>query len=66
MKTPGRDVSFDEAAEHGWLYRLSTSAVTVGASIGWTTAVVACCLAAPISLAFGRADDHGADVYDDL
>lgn len=60
------DLSLDEAVERGWWYRLSTNAVLVGAGLGWTSAMLACCLAAPLSLAFGAGDERGADTHDDL
>lgn len=66
MSERGLDGSFDEPAERGWWYRLSSNAVLVGAGIGWTSAVVACCVAAPFSLAFSAGADRAADAYDDL
>jgi hypothetical protein len=60
------DESQDESREHGLWYRVSSSAVLVGAGIGWTSAVIACCLAAPISLAFGHRDEPRASLHDDL
>lgn len=56
----------EESPEHGFWYRLSSSAVLVGAGIGWTSAVIACCLAAPLSLAFGNGDERRPNVHDDL
>jgi len=56
----------DECSERGLWYRLSSSAVLVGVGIGWTSAVIACCLAAPISLAFGHRDDRRGTLHDDL
>ena len=58
--------SLDEAPEHSLWYRLSSAAVFVGAGIGWTSAAVVGCLAAPFSLAFGPATDRAADPHDDL
>lgn len=66
MSTPPFDGSPDELAERGFWYRLSSSAVLVGAGIGWTSAVVACCVAAPLSLAFAHADERRAHASDDL
>ena len=60
------DVILDEPADHGWWDRVSTSAVLVGAGIGWTSAVLVGCLAAPVTLAFGAALDRGVDPLDDL
>jgi hypothetical protein len=57
------DGSADDNAEHGFWYRVS-SAVLVGA--GWTSAFVACCVAAPLSVAFGPADERRTHVSDDL
>jgi hypothetical protein len=56
----------DDGAERGLWYRLSSSAVLVGAGIGWTSAVIACCVAAPLSLAFGNRDERRASLHDDL
>ena len=57
----------DECGERNLWYRLSSSAVLVGAGIGWTSAVIACCLAAPLSLAFGGSrDERRASLHDDL
>ena len=61
MNERGLDVSAEEPAERGWWYRLSSNAVLVGAGIGWTSVVVACCVAAPFSLAFGGGADRAAD-----
>jgi hypothetical protein len=66
MTERGLDLAPEESAERGWWYRLSSSAVLVGAGIGWTSAVVACCVAAPFTLAFGADTDRGADAGDDL
>jgi hypothetical protein len=60
------DESADDRSEHGLWYRVSSSAVLVGAGIGWTSAVIACCLAAPLSLAFGNRDERRASLHDDL
>jgi hypothetical protein len=60
------DDSPASSGERGLWYRLSSSAVLVGAGIGWTSAVVVCCLAAPLSLAFGNRDERRSYVYDDL
>lgn len=56
----------DEAPEHGFWHRVSSSAVLLGAGIGWTSAIIACALAAPVSLALGSRDDHRAVSHDDL
>ena len=66
MNERSLDGSPDEPAEHSWWYRLSSSAVLVGAGIGWTSVVLVGCLAAPVSLAFGPAHDRGVDRHDDL
>jgi hypothetical protein len=66
MSTRQLDTSLDDGPEHGFWYRLSSSAVLVGAGIGWTSAVIACCVAAPLSLAFGSRDDRHACPHDDL
>jgi len=60
------DVAVDDPSDHGWWYRVSTSAVLVGVGIGWTSAVLVGCLAAPVTLAFGAALDRGVDSLDDL
>lgn len=66
MNPPVVGLSLDEAADGGWWYRLSCSAVLVGAGIGWVSALAACCLAAPLSLALGPADALADDADDDL
>jgi hypothetical protein len=66
MSTSQLDGSPDDVAEHGFWYRVSSSAILVGAGIGWTSAIIACCVAAPLSLAFGPADDRRLPAYDDL
>jgi hypothetical protein len=66
MSTSQLDGSPDDVAEHGFWYRVSSSAILVGAGIGWTSAIIACCVAAPLSLAFAPADDRRAHTYDDL
>ncbi len=66
MSTPQFDGSPDEGTERGFGYRVSSSAVLVGAGIGWTSAVIACCVAAPLSLAFAPADERRAHASDDL
>jgi hypothetical protein len=66
MSTPPLESTLDEAAEHGFWYRASSSAVLVGAGIAWTSAIIACCVAAPLSLAFGPADERRSHIYDDL
>jgi hypothetical protein len=60
------DESPEESRERGLWYRVSASAVLVGAGIGWTSAVIACCVAAPFSLAFGHRDERRASLHDDL
>ncbi|MGE3267408.1 MAG: hypothetical protein AB7P40_01580 [Chloroflexota bacterium] len=66
MSAPHFVTCLDEAPEHGFWYRVSSSAVLVGAGIGWTSLVIACCLAAPVSLALASRDDHRAVPHDDL
>jgi hypothetical protein len=65
MRPQQFDGSVDEP-EHGLWYRVSSSAMLVGAGIGWTSAVVACCVAAPLSLALGRPDERRLHASDDL
>jgi hypothetical protein len=60
------DDILEERGEHGLWYRLSSSAVLVGAGIGWTSAVIACCLAGPLSLAFSNRDERRSAIHDDL
>ena len=60
------DDAQDECGERNLWYRLSSSAVLVGAGIGWTSAIIACCVAAPLSLAFGNGDERRASLHDDL
>jgi hypothetical protein len=66
MRAQQFDGSADDPAEHGFWYRVSSSAVLVGAGIGWTSAIIACCVAAPLSLAFGPADKRRLHASDDL
>ena len=66
MSERGLDLASEEPAERGWWYRVSSSAVLVGAGIGWTSAVVACCVAAPFSLALGGRPHRAIDPVDDL
>jgi hypothetical protein len=66
MNERSLDGSPDDQAEHTWWYRLSSSAILVGAGVGWTSAVLVSCLAAPVSLAFGSAHDRAVDRHDDL
>jgi len=66
MRSLQRDSSLEDGTEHGFWYRLSSSAVLVGAGIGWTSAIIACCVAAPLSLALGLADDRRPHPSDDL
>ncbi len=65
---PRRMMDLDGAtdADHGLWYRVSSSAILVGAGIGWTSAVIACCLAAPLSLAFHSGSEHCSAALDDL
>ena len=58
--------SLEDGAERGWWQRFGTSAVLVGAGIGWTSLWVATLVAAPLSLALGRRDaDAGRDHRDE-
>ena len=62
------DVGLEDQPERGWWHRVGTSAVLVGAGLGWTTLWVAAVVAAPLSLALGRHDDgaaldHRHDLY---
>ena len=66
MSTSATERSLGEPVEHGFWYRVSSSAVLVGAGIGWTSAIIACCVAAPLSLAFGAVDDRRSHSYNDL
>ena len=66
MNERSLDGSLDESPEHTLWYRLSSTAVFVGAGLGWTSAVLVGCLAAPFSLAFGPASDRAVDSHDDL
>ncbi len=60
------DLDGTPGAERGLWYRVSSSAVLVGAGIGWTSAVIACCLAAPLSLALHAGDESRATAHDDF
>jgi hypothetical protein len=66
MNERSLDGFLDESADHTLWYRLSNTAVFVGAGIGWTSAVLVGCLAAPFSLAFGPAHERAIDPHDDL
>ena len=64
------EVSFETSVEDGasaplWV-RASSSAVLFGATIGWASAIVACCLAAPLSFVQDRGDDRQPSTHDDL
>ena len=50
------EVGLEDQPERGWWHRFGTSAVLVGAGLGWTTLWVATLVAAPLSLALGRRD----------
>ncbi|MCC6173986.1 MAG: hypothetical protein IT305_01675 [Chloroflexi bacterium] len=53
------DAPMDDLAERGWWYRTTTGAVLVGAGLVWTSAMLACCVAAPLSLALrGSTEPH--------
>ncbi len=66
MTTPRFTASQDEAPEHGFWHRVGSSAVLLGAGIGWTSAIIACALAAPVSLALGSRDERRPAPHDDL
>ncbi len=66
MRTPC-DAGLDDSIERAWWQRLGTSAVLVGAGIGWTSLWVATVVATPLSLALGRRVlDAVHDHHDDL
>lgn len=56
----------DEAPEPGFWHRVGSSAVLVSAGIGWTSVLIACALAAPVSLALSSCDERRAVPHDDL
>ena len=60
------DGGLEDHPERGWWHRLGTSAVLVGAGIGWTSLWVATVVAAPFSLALGQRDGGAHDHRDDL
>jgi hypothetical protein len=60
------DLEGTPGAERSLWYRVSSSAVLVGAGIGWVSAVIACCLAAPLSLALQAGDEGRVTAHDDL
>lgn len=66
MTTPRFSVCQEEAPEHGFWRRVGSSAVLLGAGIGWTSAIIACALAAPVSLALGSRDERHHAPHDDL
>lgn len=56
----------DDAPEHGFWHRVASSAVLLGAGIGWTSALIACALVGPLSLVLGSRDERRAAPHDDL
>ena len=60
------DGSSDDGDERPFWFRLSSSAVLVGAAIGWASVTVACCLAAPVALALGAGDGRRPSPPDEL
>jgi hypothetical protein len=60
------DLDGPAGAERSFWYRVSSSAVLVGAGLGWISAILACCLAAPLSLAFRAGDECCDSGHDDL
>ena len=60
------DGSSDDGGERPFWFRLSSSAVLVGAAIGWASVTLACCLAAPVSLALGAGEDRRPPSHDEL
>jgi hypothetical protein len=58
--------SLDDVTERHLWFRLSSSIILVGAAVGWASAVVVCCLAAPLSLALGADGEQQATSRDDL
>ena len=66
MNAPYREAALDDPIERGWWRRLATSAVLVGAGLGWTTLWVATVVAAPLSLALRTWDGASYDQRDDL
>jgi hypothetical protein len=66
MSTPRFATCQDEVPERSFWYRVGSSAVLVGAGIGWASALLACVLVGPVSLALGSGDEHRAAPHDDL
>jgi hypothetical protein len=66
MSAPRFAACQDEAPEHGFWYRVGSSAVLVGAGIGWASALLACAVVGPVSLVFGSNDEHRVTPHDDL
>ena len=58
--------ALEGTVERSWWHRLATSAVLVGAGIGWTSLWVATVVAAPLSLALDRSDPAAPDHRDDF
>jgi len=56
----------EDGGERPFSYRATSSAVLVGAAIGWACVTVACCLAASVSLDLGDGDDRWLARSDDL
>lgn len=65
-RAPSYDLDDTPGAERGLWYRVSSSAVLIGAGIGWISAVIACCVAAPFSLALRPRDERRGARHDDL
>lgn len=66
MSSIAREATLEDGAERGWWQRLATSAVLVGAGIGWTSLWVATVVAAPLSLALCPRDRASRDYRHDL
>lgn len=66
MSAPHFASSQDEAPEHGFWRRVGGSALLVGVGIGWTSALIACALAAPVSLVISSCDERRSVPHDDL
>lgn len=66
MSAPHFSAFDDVAPERGFWQRVGGSAVLLGAGVGWTSVLIACALAAPVSLVLGSRDERRPTPHDDL
>ncbi|MCC7369042.1 MAG: hypothetical protein IT306_11505 [Chloroflexi bacterium] len=66
MSAPHFAARDDVLPERGFWQRFGGSAVLIGAGLGWASALLACALAGPVSLALGSRDERRPTPHDDL